>query len=185
MEIRTYKVYKFKELSKEGKEKVLMNLRDINTDDDFWCECTLEDWKEKLKEHGFNDAEIFFSGFWSQGDGACFDATLNLDQYLKGQYRVLRNKDLTARVVKNGYGFRYSHERTRYLEIDANNIELTARQSNLVDKLQAKLEALRLDLSQQIYKQLKEQFEYMQSDEVIIDTIEVNDYDFTDDGKID
>ena len=185
METRTYNVYKFDELSKDGKEKALKNLQDINIDGDFWCECILDDWKEKLKKHGFNDAEIFFSGFWSQGDGACFDASVNLDQYLKGQYRVLRDKDLTARVVKNDHGYHYSHGRTRYLQIDENNIELTARQSNLVDKLQAKLEALRLDLSQKIYEQLKEQFEYMQSDEAIIETIEANDYDFTEDGKID
>ena len=67
-------VYKFDELSDEAKEKVLEKHRDINVDDSHWYEFTMEMWKEKLKEAGFDDAEIHFSGFWSQGDGACFDA---------------------------------------------------------------------------------------------------------------
>ena len=44
--------------------------------DDHWYECVIEDWKAKLKRKGFHEAEIVFSGFGSQGDGASFTATI-------------------------------------------------------------------------------------------------------------
>ena len=40
--------------------------------DDMWHEHTLDEWKAELAEMGFVDADIAFSGFWSQGDGASF-----------------------------------------------------------------------------------------------------------------
>ena len=39
---------------------------------DHWFESLIEDSVNELAEHGFEDAEIAFSGFWSQGDGASF-----------------------------------------------------------------------------------------------------------------
>lgn len=43
---------------------------------DDWHETTLDEWKEKLKKLGFLDAEIAYSGFCSQGDGASFTAEI-------------------------------------------------------------------------------------------------------------
>ncbi len=47
--------------------------------DNWWCEHTIETWESALKQLGFNDPKIWFSGFWSQGDGACFDATVDIE----------------------------------------------------------------------------------------------------------
>lgn len=47
------------------------------TDPD-WYEYVFELWKSALAEIGFEDAEFQFSGFWSQGDGASFTATVDL-----------------------------------------------------------------------------------------------------------
>lgn len=46
--------------------------------DDGWYESTIEDWKTALAQVGFTDADIAFSGFWSQGDGASFTAKLDI-----------------------------------------------------------------------------------------------------------
>ena len=125
-------VYKFDELPSKIKEKVIEKNRDINVDIGDWYEYTMEQWKEKLAGQGFIDAEIHFSGFCSQGDGACFDAKCDVSLLAsavysgkdEGFYReVLKlfadNGPLVlARIEKNSYGHHYSHANTRYITVD-------------------------------------------------------------------
>lgn len=47
-----------------------------------WYDFIYDDWKETLENAGFINPEIHFSGFWSQGDGACFDAAVHHYQEL-------------------------------------------------------------------------------------------------------
>lgn len=54
---------------------------DVNTDHDWW-DCTVETWKNALAEIGFLDADIRFSGFWSQGDGASFTASIDAEKII-------------------------------------------------------------------------------------------------------
>lgn len=63
----------FSELSAKGKAKAIDAHRDINTDHD-WFDFVIEDYENKLKKLGFYDIKIQFTGFASQGDGACFTA---------------------------------------------------------------------------------------------------------------
>jgi len=46
-------------------------LQESQTDHDWW-DYTYDTWKSALAQIGFDDAEISFSGFWSQRDGASF-----------------------------------------------------------------------------------------------------------------
>lgn len=64
----------FSELSAKGKAKAIDAHRDINTDHD-WFDFMIEDYENKLKKLGFHNIKIYFSGFSSQGDGACFTAS--------------------------------------------------------------------------------------------------------------
>lgn len=70
--IKTY--LKFNELDENQKEKVLEKLYDLNVSDEYWYECPKDDFEAKLKKLGFYKIETQFSGFSSQGDGACFSA---------------------------------------------------------------------------------------------------------------
>jgi|WetSurMetagenome_2_1015567.scaffolds.fasta_scaffold53616_6 hypothetical protein len=55
------------------KEELIEKYRDINVDGGFdWWECIEFDLQEYLDEQGFRLDQMSFSGFWSQGDGACF-----------------------------------------------------------------------------------------------------------------
>ena len=71
--IKTY--LKFSELTQVQKDKVIEELRNINVDHDSWHEFTTDEFTEKLKSLGYTDIKTYFTGFWSQGDGACFTAT--------------------------------------------------------------------------------------------------------------
>jgi len=68
---------RYDDLSDEAKERALSWWSESFSGDDSWSESVIEDWKEhRLPEMGFGEnAEIAFSGFWSQGDGASFTCT--------------------------------------------------------------------------------------------------------------
>lgn len=53
------------------KDELIDKYRTINTDYDWW-ECIESDLTKDLEEHGFRLDDMYVSGFWSQGDGACF-----------------------------------------------------------------------------------------------------------------
>jgi hypothetical protein len=46
--------------------------RDINTDEGWW-ESTYDSFTEDMALIGIRVDKMYFSGFWSQGDGACFE----------------------------------------------------------------------------------------------------------------
>jgi hypothetical protein len=78
-------------LSKERQSKLLEECRDVNVEYDWW-DGLFEDFVEQLTEIGITvdthevklmngktrqDPNIYFSGFWSQGDGACFAGSVS------------------------------------------------------------------------------------------------------------
>ena len=56
-------------------ESFLDKHRDINVDlYSHWWDSVYDIFKEKMyKEYGIEVEKMYFSGFWSQGDGACFE----------------------------------------------------------------------------------------------------------------
>lgn len=68
---------KFSELSDNEQCEVLAERLDRQE----WWEPVLEGFTEELKELGFQDIDIHFSGFWSQGDGASFTARLDFKEF--------------------------------------------------------------------------------------------------------
>lgn len=74
------KLFEFEELSQEVQAKVLEKFSDINVDDN-WHDDSLENFKTELAEVGFTEAEISYSGFWSQGDGLSFDSKIDIDKF--------------------------------------------------------------------------------------------------------
>lgn len=82
----TKTVYTFRELLVlhwEGKvaQKTVQRVRSWLTEGQTmydWWEYIFELWKKALDQIGFENAAIAFSGFWSQGDGASFTASVNV-----------------------------------------------------------------------------------------------------------
>lgn len=56
-------------------------LQEVSTSYDWWDD-TFETWKEALDQIGFENADISFRGFASQGDGASFTANVNLPKLI-------------------------------------------------------------------------------------------------------
>lgn len=64
--------FQFDQLSDDAKEKARDWYREASAGDNYFSEPVIEDWKARLEKKGFNDPEISWSGFSSQGDGASF-----------------------------------------------------------------------------------------------------------------
>lgn len=155
---------KFEELSEEIQQKVLDKYRYLNTENIEWYEYTVDHFKQELEiEYGFADVEIRFSGFASQGDGASF--TGKIDDLIK----FLSKTGIEPSIDFDGTRDRYYHERT--VKID-------------FEQLEDEIEDWRIDKCHEIYKALEEEYDDLTSDERIIETIEANDYEFDEDGKL-
>lgn len=184
MKTKTINLYEFSELSEQVKKSVLDKLRYINTEYLEWYDSDFDFWIDKLKEAGFTDAKIFFSGFSSQGDGACFDANIDLSKFTDNA-RLLRLAEQTPFYIsKTRFGNHYSHEKTRYVDFDSIALERQTNIHNALSELCQKIEALRLSISKEIYRDLENTFDGLTSDAAIIETIESNGYTFTENGKL-
>lgn len=189
-----FDTYTFEELDPKVQEKVMEEFKQAKSehDSDFIFACVLEEWTAKLDKLGFCDPDIYFSGFWSQGDGACFEAECDLREIIKEldtkKYRHLlpfiEAGEITCTIEKNSYGWHYSHERTRSIDIDYPFWhERCPRLAALCESLKEDLEELRYDLSHDLYKALENEYWYALSDEVIKEDILCNEYVFFENGE--
>lgn len=204
---KTLDIYSIEDVknNEELKELVLEKNRDINVDNNYWFEDTLEAWKERLREYGFIEPDIRFSGFCVQGDGASFTSkAVYLDLYLKafglGAYSdrqiklfldLIRNYDVvefyversdnhyvheyTTKVRYNAYLYLYQFDRCPRLQRFLSNF-LVDLWTHMQDKIE--------ELNRKIYKDLSEEYDYLESDEAVMETLEANEYEFTEDGRI-
>ncbi|RJG46216.1 antitoxin of toxin-antitoxin stability system [Mesorhizobium sp. DCY119] len=139
---------------------------------------------------------IWFSGFWSQGDGACFEgryrhakrAPRHIRDHAPEDGELHRIADaLQAIQRRNFYQLhagishrdRYYHEYTMAIAVDRDS---PTWQDMTVDAEEAVTEALR-DLARWLYRQLEREYEYLTSDAVVDEAILANQYTFTASGR--
>jgi len=184
--IETSVVCKFEELSESNQAQVIENYYDINTDYEWW-ECEFEDYKAIGEIFGINISNIFFSGFSSQGDGACFDgeysynkqAIKKIKEYASTDTELHRiAKDLQTIQSRYFYGLTASVKQSgHYFHAYCTNIEVY---DNIHEEYYGGDEITRLlrDFMNWIYKSLEKQYWFLVSDEAVKETIECNEYDF-------
>jgi len=83
MKTITLKLYSFNELDKSAKEKTLTTYRDFNVEFDWWDD-EFEDFIELCSYMGIAVPKdsIKFRGFYSQGDGSGFSATVDIPKLI-------------------------------------------------------------------------------------------------------
>jgi hypothetical protein len=158
------------------------------------------------------DAAINFSGFWSQGDGASFAGWFRLNDVdaaaLKADFgadaelhaiadeleelkSALTALNVTASVT-NGHGS-YSHEYTMRIEVDPfdepddepDDEVIAAMLDAIYGKLDAEenIRALMRRFARWIYRMLEGEYEYLTSDEAILESLQANNMLFDEDGS--
>ena len=187
----TKEVYKFEELNEETQERVIEDNRDINVDYQWW-DFSFDDIKEIGKILGINIKNIYFSGFYSQGDGACFEGDYS---YEKESVKKIKEyapldeelhkiaKDLYLLQKKHFYRLsaNVEHNGHYYHEFCTN---ITVYDDNISDDTTEGIKEILRSFMQWIYSTLEKECEYLTSDEAIKDTIIANEYEFTEEGEM-
>lgn len=178
----------------EVKDKALDKNRYINVEGIDWWEFIIEDWTEKLAEKGFEDAEIHFRGFYSQGDEAVFDCKnfdikklLNLVEIPEKRKKIILECDekycIGFEIYRKSFANLYYHENTRCLGWYT-SINLPPEYEDFIEEFVTKLEEIRVELCEEIYSDLEDEYNYLLSDEKVEDTLKANEYEFLADGTI-
>lgn len=208
--------FKVDELPENIRQEVLDRHRYWNVEDIEWWDCTYINFEEEAKGKGFEigtksqrisggknyeTPAIYFSGFSSQGDGASFEATVDLEKYIKAHVEDLikaRVDIFTLRKILNNDSSKdewytdtptihqndshYCHEMTMYCDFmwygdTPPEIEKTLEQMKDIILEDAR------DLAKELYKTLEKENDYLTSDEAIIESLNSNDTLFTRDGE--
>jgi len=203
-------VYRLDELSTEAKEKARAWYRESTPDDD-WSEFVTQDFEticailgvrlktRSVRLYGGGTRQkpcIWFRGFWSQGDGACFEGAYS---YVKDTARHIRDHapqdaelhriagalqsiqrrnfyQLQAEIRHRGY---YYHEHCMAISVERDSQTYRHMTADAEDEI---VEALR-DLARWLYSQLEREYEHQTSDIVIDEMMLANDYSFTAAGR--
>lgn len=203
-------VYRLDELSDTAKDKARAWYRDGGFDYE-WYDAVYEDFQRIAEILGIRfktrtvrlmgggsrqEPRIFFSGFSSQGDGACFEgyysyrrnATTEIRSYAP-QDRILHGIADALQSVqrRNFYQLRaeathrghYHHEYCMVISVERDS---PTWQDMTADAEQTVIETLR-NLARWLYRQLEREYDYLTSDEAVDETITANEYTFTENGR--
>lgn len=202
---REIELFSYSELTGKAKDKAREWWLEC-IDSDHYAESVTEGFKEALIEVGIGVTDTFFSGFWSQGDGACFDFkgvnwkklreapigespyAADLGFFRRDAKNALRLVNYTpdlwhaeSRVVNH----HYYHEKSRVVNLDLcdTGSRGNADRLNKVFKdLESDLNTLIQRLSRGLYDQLKAGYDECTSEESISDVMDLNKYTFLADG---
>ena len=207
--IRT--LYKYDELSNDAKENARDWYRDASQDDNFYAESIYEDAANIADLFGLNirtrpakrmdgsttyEPSIYYSGFYSQGDGACYEGNY---QYKPGALKAVKDyapKDeelhriakvlqdaqqkhfykLRATTKQRGY---YYHSGCMDVDVwheDDQYRDLRGADDDIRDTLRS--------FADWIYSRLEAEYELLMSDDTVEENIVANEYEFTESGHI-
>lgn len=222
----TIEAYEFHELSDAAKEKARAWWREASAGDSWWSESTIEEANEQAKLMGITidpvnqkwrsadgkrsgvdmSPRIYWRGFWSQGDGACFEGTwrasdVQADKVADGWgddpatteiKRIAAEFDRIAKAYPHSsfsvkHRGRYYHEHCTEFDFqfpdDNEGEDWPESKREEWDKECDALKEAAKDFMRWIYRQLEKEYEYHDSDEQIDETIMANEYLFTAEGK--
>lgn len=200
-------VYNFEELDDRAKETARNWWRGSGLDYEWW-DAIYEDAKMRGALLGIEIDRIYFSGFCSQGDGACFNGRY---EYKAGWRKALRAEvggddlpeleaigdalqdvqrhafyKLSASTRQSGH---YMHSGCMDVTVDASDApnireNLWADEGdNFVYCEDGIRDTLRL-FADWIYEKLEKEYEYLMSDEAVDELIIANEYEFDDNGNV-
>jgi len=203
---KTYTLYCYEDLMQEEnltiKEAVLKKRREYIQEMDIFERCvaepTIEKWVEKLSEIGFVNPRIMYSimysGFYSQGDGACFDCDyidwltflnsheITITKEIELMYHISPH-DLCLKVYKNDFANHYNNGGTRYVSASAHanyeNQDLHMAVTSFIQLLNWK----RAEYCTEIYRELQKGYEELQKDEIILQEIKECNLEFYENGE--
>ena len=202
-------LYQYNELSDRAKSKARDWYEDLTFNDLSDWQCCFDDAarigellgisidsRQWTNSYGFKCSEpkIFFSGFCSQGDGACFEGVY---QYKKGALKAIKAEtndatlsNIAARLqdvqARRFYKLRASMRHSgNYMHSGCMSVDVSHCDDNYRDigSAEEDIRQIMRDFADWIYSQLRTEYEYQTSREAIEEAIRANEYTFNEDGN--
>lgn len=167
-------LYQFEELSNEAKENAIEKNRIMNVEHDWW-DCTYESMKEVGVK--INSFDIYYRNINITIEDSEHTASKTIEYYGEGMEVVKISKrfiaDRDALIKKLGEG---------------NDIDGYSVKEEFIDEYDEEIEYLeeeyRKEMAEEILTWLRDEYEYLQTDEAVAETLIANDYEFTEEGEI-
>lgn len=192
-------IARFKALPEPVQQEILDEHRDWDVDHGWW-DGVYEMFKEEMKGKSIRVDEMYFSGFWSQGDGACFEGCIDdLKEFIEKNglteefawlLQLLETDYVRCISISCKSHGSYCHEYTmefddtfeltHYLDPEDGLIYLSAQQEteeaekrwpDFVDTV----EEIFRDHARQLYEYLEKEYDYLTSDEHVLESLHAND----------
>ncbi len=198
MKTKSYNVYSFSELSPKARERAIEQMREHVIR--VWNgDATIEDAKQAFAHAGFNIERVHYSGFSCQGDGASFTGSWRAADVNVAAMREYAPKDEELHRIAEGFAAitndfpeasftvkqsgHYMHEYCTDFSFvvtdnEGNDIALSSEAEDA-------LIGLARDAMRWTYRQLEREYDWETADAQVVEAIEGNDYEFTEEGKID
>ena len=182
-------LFNFDELSEDAQKEALNANRDFLADDPHWDTVYIWECEDMLKEKGYSEIDIRYSGFSSQGDGASATAVVDLEKWIavdpenRSKFLPIADVDHVAKVVRASFP-NYVHSNM----IDGEVTLFGEDASNELQELACELEkAITVDiraLSDEIYKKLEDEYDFITSDECLTEYFIENERWFLENGTL-
>jgi hypothetical protein len=162
MQTKQYNLYELHELSDKAKEKA-RDWYKLYDEYIFLSEDMAEYLPELLEKNNLkcDDAKIWYSLSYCQGDGAMFEGTVNYKSYY-------------ATIMQSGH---YNHYNSKTIELRSMKTDIEAS-----DKVYQEFDDIYVDICRALEKYGYEHIESQRSDEVVDENIAANEYTFLEDG---
>lgn len=170
----TIKLYHLTELPDDIQTKIISNMYDINVDYEWW-NYLYDDFKEALKEIGVYCEKFYFD--LDRDSYIAMEKPSIKDTRLFLKYCKVNLRTQYAREILNKYGIQIQtkHHSGNYIThyVTKNGYD---EQPELTECLN--------DTLQEFLSQLQQTYNYLTSEEAIRETIEANEYEFTQEGEL-
>lgn len=182
-----------------SKTEIINKYRHFNVEHDWW-DYIYEDFVEYVEEKGISTTtnDMNFSGFWSQGDGACYAGTIHssdmkrfmdahdLSEQYESAYFFAQLEQLYVTINRTGSHYCHSHTmRVSLVDDFADDFGEGSLRSEVYqvmekdfvtnfDSLEKHIEEICRGYADELYKRLEDEYDYLTSDEVVIEALEAN-----------
>jgi len=198
-------IERFKALPDKQQKKILDNHRNILIDYEGWWEPVYDEFTADMAAVGIDVTRIYFSGFCSQGDGACFEG--RVDDWSLFLPSVNRNCSALIKLANDAWDLsvkhrgHYYHENCTVFDIDMRHPTGNEAEdfwfSNIVyqpypseiqnaawvailmqynyNVMEEEFEEVFKSHMRDLYKKLEIEHDSATSDECVLETLEAND----------
>lgn len=203
-------VYLYNELSPEAQAKARNWMRQADQGDNYFAESVIEDFAVIAGFCGWDilqrtaklmdgttrhEAAVFWSGFWSQGDGACFEGRWSARRV---NYRALKaHAPKEGELQRIGRVFAQLKKATARMDAVASvrnvgrgsasyntDFEAHGLGERMYESRMEDLKEASRDLMDWLYKALEAEYDYHNSEEQIAESIVASAYEFLEDGSL-